>query len=321
MPPVYTSLSARCCRNALSTVVRGRSAGNRRMFARTISADAGPLATSKEMSNWNPLGCSSNLTMGTRALAISWIFCAMPRRDTSNASALRHTAGDWHPLPRITASMSLLGRYIPVAKDPCTSNRDSGHSDRTAARTRSTAAWRAAPSACVGSRKRQKSTISECRRTSGDFSLRSRSAVPDGHHSGSDRPRPRPPPAPSPSPPPPPPSSVRAPASSLTSDSPSPPLPLRAGLSVAAATTGCMKAPGGSAGSSPKSIKSSPRPMNTGSLACSVAVPPMRCLGVVECSGVLASPSKPVARGGAAGVPAVRPSPWSPSPPTGARRS
>ena len=71
-PPVYTSLSALCCRNAFRTVTRGLSAGNLRVFARTISADAGPFATSKETSNWNPLGRSSNLTIGTLALAMSW---------------------------------------------------------------------------------------------------------------------------------------------------------------------------------------------------------------------------------------------------------
>ena len=51
MPPLYTSFKLRCCRNAFSTVTSGRSAGNRAHFVLTISALAGPFATSKEMSN------------------------------------------------------------------------------------------------------------------------------------------------------------------------------------------------------------------------------------------------------------------------------
>ena len=246
MPPVYTSLSARCCRNALSTVVSGRSAGNRRMLARTISADAGPLATSNEMSNWNPLGRSSNLTMGTRALAMSWILVAMPLRERQVARALRHVAGDLHPLSRITASMSLLGRYMPVANEPCTSNLASGQMPITTARTRSTAAARAAASAAVGSKNRQKSTISACSRTSGDLSWRNRSEVPGGHHGGS---------APGCS------SSAASEPQSSSSDSDT----TAAAAAVGASAT---SAPGGSSGSS---SKSTPKPTSG-----SVASPPTR---------------------------------------------
>eukprot|EP00982_Pelagococcus_subviridis_P012222 31155-Pelagococcus_subviridis.AAC.6 len=71
IPPVYTSFNARCCKNAFSTVVNGLKAGKRRMFILTISALAGPFATSNEMSNWNPLGASSNFTIGTRAFEMS----------------------------------------------------------------------------------------------------------------------------------------------------------------------------------------------------------------------------------------------------------
>ena len=56
--------------------------------------------------------------------------------------------------------MSLLGRYMPVANEPCTSNLASGQMPMTTARTRSTAAARAAASSAVGSKNRQKSTIS-----------------------------------------------------------------------------------------------------------------------------------------------------------------
>ena len=184
IPPLYTSLSARCCKNALSTVTSGRSAGKRRVLARTISALAGPFATSKEMSNWNPLCFSMNLTMGTRALAMSWMSVAMPLRDRLSASALRHVAGALAPLSRITASTSLFGRYMPVAKLPCTSKRAPGQMASTAARTRSTEASRASRSAAVGSRNRQKSTISACRRNIGDRSVFRRSDAPGGHHTG-----------------------------------------------------------------------------------------------------------------------------------------
>ena len=102
------------------------------MFARTISADAGPFATSKDTSNWNPLGRSSNFTMGTLAFAMSWIFLAIPFRDSDSASALRQVAGDLHPLPSITASISEFGRYMPVANDPCTSNLAPGQIESTA---------------------------------------------------------------------------------------------------------------------------------------------------------------------------------------------
>ena len=247
MPPVYTSLSARCCRNALSTVVSGRSAGNRRMFARTISADAGPLATSNEMSNWNPLGRSSNLTIGTRALAMSWILVAMPLRERHVARALRHVAGDLHPLSRITASMSLLGRYMPVANEPCTSNLASGQMPITTARTRSTAAARAAASAAVGSKNRQKSTISACSRTSGDSSRRNRSDVPGGHHGGSEPGRSS--------------SAAHAPQSSSSDAHAS-----AAATSMEGASE--TSAPGGSSGSS---SKSTPKPTSG-----SVASPPTR---------------------------------------------
>ena len=155
------------------------------MFARTISADAGPFATSKDTSNWNPLGRSSNFTMGTLAFAMSWIFLAIPFRDSDSASALRQVAGDLHPLPSITASISEFGRYMPVANDPCTSNLAPGQIESTAPRTRSTAAVLADDSSAVGSRYRQKSTISWCRRMSGDLTRASLAAVPGGHHRGS----------------------------------------------------------------------------------------------------------------------------------------
>ena len=184
IPPLYTSLSARCCRNAFSTVTSGRNAGKRRVLARTISALAGPFATSKEMSNWNPLCFSMNLTMGTRALAMSWMSVAMPLRDRLSASALRHVAGAFAPLSRITASTSLFGRYMPVAKLPCTSKRAPGQIASTAARTRATEPSRASRSAAVGSRNRQKSTISACRRNIGDRSVFRRADAPGGHQTG-----------------------------------------------------------------------------------------------------------------------------------------
>ena len=68
------------------------------------------------------------------------MFLAMPRRLNASARAFKHSAGDCAPLSKITASMSLFGRYIPVANEPWTSNRDCGHIESTAARTRSTAA-------------------------------------------------------------------------------------------------------------------------------------------------------------------------------------
>ena len=47
------------------------------------------------------------------------------------ANAFKHSAGFFAPLSSMTASMSELGRYIPVAKDPCTSNRAAGQMSLT----------------------------------------------------------------------------------------------------------------------------------------------------------------------------------------------
>mmetsp|Transcript_9068 Transcript_9068/g.25274 ORF Transcript_9068/g.25274 Transcript_9068/m.25274 type:complete len:307 (+) Transcript_9068:1090-2010(+) len=268
------------------------------MFARTISADAGPFATSNETSNWNPLGRSSNLTMGTLALAMSWIFLAIPLRDNDSASALRHVAGDLHPLPKMTASMSEFGRYMPVANDPCTSNRAPGQMDATASRTRSTAADRAADSASVGSRYRQKSTISWCRRISGDFTRASLSAVPAGHHRGSAF-------------------GSSSPAAQASCRSPSPSAPASSSSSSAGMFTSgaSWMASSGRSGSSSKSMKSSPRPVSvTGRIACRVAPPPMRTPDASPSSSFKFDPlglppSTAVAAVGAAGWTPPRPRP------------
>ena len=108
----------------------------------------------------------------------------MPLRASVIANAFKQIAGLFAPLSKITASMSELGRYMPVANEPCTSKRAAGQMDLTTARTRSTAAARAVSSSSVGSKNLPKSTISLCKRMSGDCKLRNRFTVPGGHHRG-----------------------------------------------------------------------------------------------------------------------------------------
>ena len=151
--------------------------------------------------------------------------------------------------------MSLFGRYIPVANEPWTSNRDCGHIESTAARTRSTAAFRPSASSAVGSKKRQKSTISACRRTSGDLSFRSLSAVPGGLHGGSGA----------------------AFASSSHAFSSASSSAAAAAASSVSRRVAAARFASGTSSSDPKSMKSSPRPsLVTGSGARATAVPPMR---------------------------------------------
>ena len=85
----------------------------------------------------------------------------------------------------MTASTSDDGKYIFVANEPCTSNLLLGHIVITASLTRSTAASRDFSSSSVGSKNRQKSTISPCNRTKGDFKFLNLCAVPLGDQSGS----------------------------------------------------------------------------------------------------------------------------------------
>mmetsp|Transcript_37222 Transcript_37222/g.62630 ORF Transcript_37222/g.62630 Transcript_37222/m.62630 type:complete len:205 (+) Transcript_37222:445-1059(+) len=185
MPPLYTSFSSRCWRNILITRASGFSATKEFICANTQSAAAGPLATSKLMSNCRSLSISVNFTIGTFAFAMTCTFFAMFLRVRAAAKAFKPWTGTAQPVLSITASMSLEGRYSPVAYDPKTANSALGQMDKATSLTLSTAASRLACSFSLGCMYRVKSTISWCSRRSGLLIARIRCQAASDSQGGS----------------------------------------------------------------------------------------------------------------------------------------